>query len=375
MKMKGMKQLKAAVAAGIMALSLFAGSVGAMATGAFSSDDIKVEKVLNVAEGITIPDLKFEFTVSKETDDAPDLKINPISFGSLDMSSVPHKVKSAGITNQDGDLLDGMDFPHAGSFEYTIEEKNSGEQTTDIEDDVLTYSAVSYTLKIDVKNLSPDTPGGPEREISGIRIIGEDGRKAQKIVFENTYTKNGNTGGEYALEIEKKTEGDYADLTKKFDFCITLTKSPTEPESVEKCSGTILREDGAKEDMPFWYGTETEFQLAHGDKLVFETLPAGTKYVVTEKGETDGYVPSVSVKENGLQKPKIAGTDGNDLSSAESERTNLVGENENKVVFTNTYDETPVTGIQLSQIPFLIMAGICVAGIVVYVTVRRKLTR
>ena len=105
------------------------------------------------------------------------------------------------------------------------------------------------------------------------------------------------------------------------------------------------------------------------------TVPAGTKYVVTEKGETDGYVPSVSVKENDVQKPEIAGTDEDDLSSAESGELNLVGENENKVVFTNTYNETPITGIQLSQIPFLIMAGICVAGIVVYVTVRRKLTR
>ncbi len=375
MKMKGMKQLKAAVAAGIMALSLFAGSVGAMAAGAFRSGDIKVEKVLNVAEGITIPDLEFHFQISKVTIDAPELKINPISFGGSDILDVSRIVKSVVITNQDGDLLDGMDFPHAGSFEYTIEEKNSGEQTSTIEDDALTYSAVSYTLKIDVKNLLPDTPGGPVREISGIRIIGENGGKAQKIAFENTYTKNGNTEGFYALEIEKKTEGDYADLTKKFDFRITLTKSPTEPESVEQCSGKILREDGTEEEMAFRYGIETEFQLAHGDKLVFETLPAGTKYVVTEKGETDGYVPSVSVKENGLQKSKIAGTDGNDLSSAESERTNLVGENENKVVFTNTYDETPVTGIQLSQIPFLIMAGICVAGIVVYVTVRRKLTR
>ncbi len=373
MKMKGMKQLKAAVAAGIMALSLFAGSVGAMAAGAFSSDDIKVEKVLNVAEGITIPDLEFDFQISKVTIDAPDLKINPISFGSSDISSVPRIVKSVVITNQDGDLLDGMDFPHAGSFEYTIKETNSGDQT--LTDDTLTYSSVKYTLKIDVKNLSPDTSGGPEREISGIRIIGEDGGKAQKIVFENTYTKNGNTEGFYALEIEKKTKGDYADLTKKFDFGITLTKSPTEPESVEQCSGKILREDGTEEEMAFRYGTETKFQLAHGDKLVFETLPAGTKYVVTEKGETDGYVPSVSVKENDVQKPEIAGTDEDDLSSAESGELNLVGENENKVVFTNTYNETPITGIQLSQIPFLIMAGICVAGIVVYVTVRRKLTR
>ena len=375
MKMKGMKQLKTAVAAGIMALSLFAGSVGAMAAGAFSSDDIKVQKVLNVAEGITIPDLKFEFPVSKETNDAPDLKINPISFGSSDISEVPRIVKSAVITNQAGELLDGMDFPHAGSFEYTIEEKNSGEQTSTIEDDALTYSAVSYTLKIDVKNLSPDTPGGPVREISGIRIIGEDGDKAQEIVFENTYTKNGNTEGFYALEIEKKTEGDYADLTKKFDFRITLTKSPTEPESVEQCSGKILRADDTKEEMAFRYGTETEFQLAHGDKLVFETLPAGTKYVVTEEDKTDGYVPSVLVTENGDQKSVIAGTDGKDLSSAGPGETNLVGEKENKVVFTNTYNETPVTGIQLSQIPFLIMAGICVAGIVVYVTVRRKMTR
>ena len=45
MKMKGMKQLKAAVAAGIMALSLFAGSVGAMAAGGKTPDGYEVDEL------------------------------------------------------------------------------------------------------------------------------------------------------------------------------------------------------------------------------------------------------------------------------------------------------------------------------------------
>ena len=93
---------------------------------------------------------------------------------------------------------------------------------------------------------------------------------------------------------------------------------------------------------------------------MFETLPAGTRYVVTEIGKEDKYVPTVNVVENGVATVKDKkGTDADNLAS--SDTTNLVGENENKVTFVNEYTEfndNPLTGVFENNMPFILLIGV-----------------
>ena len=178
--------------------------------------------------------------------------------------------------------------------------------------------------------------------------------KANDIHFTIDNTGNITSSGSKALKIEKQTTGDLADKTKKFTFKLTLTKAATTNETTVK--GKI-----GNNEIDFTYGQETEFELSDKEALIFDKLPAGTRYVVTEVGVKDGYVPNVTVMENGVAHQKKQGTDEENLSSAEDGQTNLVGERENKVIFVNDFsdDNVPITGIIENNMPFILLIGMC----------------
>ena len=195
----------------------------------------------------------------------------------------------------------------------------------------------------------------------------ETGEKPDKLSFKNTYEKNG--GEDFkenqALVVEKQTVGELADKTKNFTFRLTLRKAKTAKDE------TIIGKIGNKE-VKFTYGEEKEFQLRDGEQLVFEKLPAGTRYNAVEVGETDGYTPKVKVIEDGKQNADKAGTDAGDLSSAATGQTNLVGEKENRVTFVNTYKDVAVTGIITNNMPFIVLAGLLASAIIVLAVAKKK---
>ena len=64
----------------------------------------------------------------------------------------------------------------------------------------------------------------------------------------------------------------------------------------------------------------------------------------------------MSVIENGEQTvTSNTTTEANALSTANNGSSNLVGENENSVTYTNTYGDVPVTGLVLKNLPFLLL--------------------
>ena len=52
--------------------------------------------------------------------------------------------------------------------------------------------------------------------------------------------------------------------------------------------------------------------------------------------------------------------------------SNLVGENDNKVTFVNTYNDTPITGIIVNNLPFIALIGIAVAAFGSLAIIKRK---
>ena len=213
------------------------------------------------------------------------------------------------------------------------------------------YSEDTYTLRVYVKN------GDSGLEIRNMTAEkgtsdGTEGNKVSEMKFTNTYRKNA------SLEITKVTTGELADKTKDFEFTITIIPSKTEKNQTSY-TGKI-----GDEEVTVMANQENTFQLHNGETLKFDSLPAGTRYVVTEKEANDGYTPSVTVIENGTNTvTKTANSETEGISSANEQKTNLVGEKDNKVTFTNTYKSIPLTGIFMNNLPFVIVIGIAVLAL------------
>lgn len=320
--------------------SVFAAQVPTVGNGTEGNGaTVSVTKNFEFAEGISTPNATFKFTAEKITGDAPNATITDISYSNMDTGNLA----DSKYTISKESAINFGDFPHAGMYEYNVKEV-AGQV------DGVTYSTTEYKLRVYVANKTDGTG------LYVKSITAEDGNtKKDKVLFTNTYVKDGGSGvGKDALTIEKETTGSLADQTKKFEFKLTLTKAATTTDNTVK--GKI-----GKQEITFTYGEEKTFQLGHKDKLVFENLPAGTRYVVTEVGVEDGYVPEVNVIENGVQNPKKKGDDKTDLTSVkDGGNSNLVGENENKVTFVNTYDDnnTPITGIIENNMPFILLIGV-----------------
>lgn len=60
---------------------------------------------------------------------------------------------------------------------------------------------------------------------------------------------------------------------------------------------------------------------------------------------------------------------------ASSDTTNLVGEGTNSVVFTNTLEDNPATGIIMNNLPIVVSVGVLAGGVVLYAIARRKVTK
>lgn len=312
-----------------------------------NKDKIEVTKHLVMAEGLDVPTETFRFTATAVTADAPAASIADISYsaaddkGALSAESIYMLDKSAEIKFET--------FLHAGIYEYTVTE-NSGNT------EGITYDSAEYKMRVYVAN---DENG--QLSVQNITAEAADG-KQDSLSFTNTYRKTG------SLTITKNTAGALADKTKDFTFTIRFIRSGTESDTVISYTGEI-----GNEDVVCVIGKETQFQLHDGESLVFENLPVGTRYIVEEEGEKDGYTPSVNVIENNVVTVKnVITADENALSTADVDSSNLVGEKENSVTFTNTYPEVPVTGVIVKHLPFVLLIVLPALALLLPMAVRSR---
>ena len=341
-----MKLMKKMIAA-LTLTGLLAASLG---LSAFADTPVTLTKHLVMAESLDVPDAAFSFAAAAVTTDAPAVTIDSIAYSSADDKGT---LSTEGVYTVDksADITFGT-FPHAGTYEYTVTETTGSAEG-------ITYDSTSYTMTVYVAN-------GSDGALAVQRIIVEaDNGKQYELSFTNTYCKNG------SLTITKNTEGDLADKTKDFAFTITFIKSGTESDSVTSYTGKI-----GEEPIECTIGQETSFYLHDGESLVFDDLPVGTRYVVTEVAAADGYTPSVSVIENGVQTVTNNTTaEANALSTANAGFSNLVGEKENSVVFTNTCGDAPATGLVLKNLPFLLLIVLPALALILPVAAKSRMKK
>ena len=348
--MMNKKKLGAFILAGTM---LFSMGTNVFAAGETIPDvnnngKVTITKDFEMADGLATPNVTFKFTATSETPDALSAMIEDISYVAGDKGTLKDEKY---VISKDTAISFTGNWKHAGEYVYTVTES----QENPVEN--VTYDTSSYTLRVYVIN------EGNGLKVQKITAEGKDG-KTDKILFTNTYTKNDAT-----LTIEKKTEGDYADKTREFDFEITFTKSPMSDQAT--FTGTI-----GSESVECIAGQAKPFKLADGEQLVFNNLPVGTTYVVKELAATDGYTPKVTVVENQtttVTNKTVQETEALDTLK-ENGKNNLVGEKENKVTFTNTYKDVAVTGIVMNNLPFILLVAVAIVAFVSLAVVKRRRT-
>ena len=349
------KKLGAFVLAGTMLLSM---GTTVFAAGEPTVPDVNqngtvpITKEFEMADGLRTPAATFKFTASPQTQDALPATITNVTYQAGETGTFKD---GKYVISKDTAISFTGNWKHAGEYVYTVTETQ--ENMTNV-----TYDTSSYKLRVYVIN---GTNGLEVEKITAQKITAQGANgKTDKILFTNTYAKNDAT-----LTIEKKTTGKYANKTKEFNFEITFTKSPMSDQTT--FTGNI-----GSEPVECTAGIEKPFTLADGEQLVFHDLPVGTTYVVKELAAKDGYTPSVTVKENQtntVTNKTVQETEAlNTLK--ENGKNNLVGENENKVTFTNTYKDVAVTGIVMNNLPFILLVAVAIVAFVSLAVIKRRRT-
>lgn len=353
------KKLGAFVLAGTMLLSM---GTTAFAAGESTKPDVNqngrvpITKEFEMADGLRTPAATFKFTATSKTPDALLATITDVSFTE----------GQTGTLKGEKYVLEGTTYisfqgtwPHVGEYVYTVTEKQ--DPANKVEN--VTYDSSEYTLRVYVVNKNDNL------EVEKITAE-KAGTKTAKILFKNTYAKKDAT-----LIIEKNTTGTYANKTQQFDFTIAFIKSPTE-STLGEFNGTITRKGNNTSEPVTTNNGSYNFKLADGDKLQFTDLPVGTTYVVTENGAKDDYTPSVTVIENAQEtvKDRVAQNEEQALSTQkENGEKNLIGENTNKVTFTNTYKNVAVTGVIMNNLPFILLVAVAIVAFVSLAVMKRHI--
>lgn len=405
MKKTFLKKLVTASIAAVTALSVFRGVptfaddndvATAKATGETSAK-VSINKVLNIAEGITTPEATFTFTFTPKTgtssNGAPYETIDS-SNGQITDKNVSYSgtdVLATGQTSikkETGDIFREVNYTHTGEYVYTVAEKqNVGWkviQKNGSPIDFMTYDNRNYEMHVIVKN---KTTGGTyissvyfkqvSPSVNGKVKPSESGTTYKYDLFTNIYRKNAGKitdpnepnpnkpnvskvdPNAKSLVIKKVVSGATADKSKDFTFKLTFTKAST--ETSQSITGKI-----GETSKTFVYGQETTITLRHDQSLVFDTIPAGTRYKLVETG-SQGYTASAAYKENGASKNQ-AGT----VSTNFTQDSILIGEKPNDNTITNSLPDVTPTGLLIDNLPFILMIGLGLAGFVVLSKKRRQ---
>mgnify|MGYP000081011864 FL=1 len=400
-----MKKLVTASIAAVTALSVFRGvptfaddnDVATAKANGETSAKVSINKVLNIAEGITTPEATFTFTFTPKTgtssNGAPYETIDS-SNGQITDKNVSYSgtdVLATGQTNikkDTGDIFREVNYTHAGEYVYTVAEKqNVGWkviQKNGSPIDFMTYDNRNYEMHVIVKN---KTTGGTyissvyfkqvSPSVNGKVKPSESGTTYKYDLFTNIYRKNAGKitdpnepnpnkpnvskvdPNAKSLVIKKVVSGATADKSKDFTFKLTFTKAST--ETSQSITGKI-----GETSKTFVYGQETTITLRHDQSLVFDTIPAGTRYKLVETG-SQGYTASAAYKENGASKNQ-AGT----VSTNFTQDSILVGEKPNDNTITNSLPDVTPTGLLIDNLPFILMIGLGLAGFVVLSKKRKQ---
>lgn len=365
------KKMLAIVVAGAMTLGLV------MPTSVFAAEgdtatkvtEAYISKTFNTEVG---KNETFSFTATPAAGNTAQVTIPNISFKDTETGTTTKRAQ--------------VSFPKwtdAGKYEYTVTETGADPAITDTKHQTMIMSKAEYTMDVYVIN------GDNGLEISNIivnKTKDDKGTAATGKVdisntdkngfnFTNTYVQEAGTGTDPtnpdptydkdgSLNVTKtiNANGGTVDADKDFDFTATFNfpkgTDATTLGGVKDADGHVI---SINEN-----GTCT-FTLKANKNMKFTGVPVGTKIKVTESA-TPNYKGSAVSVFNGQSQTKVEASKYNMALTV----TNTLGQKQNKVDVTNTYDYVPTTGIIMNTLPYVLMIALCGAALMAFVAFKRR---
>lgn len=366
------KKMLAIVVAGAMTMGL------AMSTSVFATDEGTTTKVTEAYISKTFntevgKDETFSFKATPVAGNTAKVTIPDISFKETETGSITKKAKVSFPTN----------WPDAGKYEYTVTETGAAPAITDGEHQKMIMSQAEYTMDVYVTN------GDKGLEISNIIVNKKKDDKGTaatgKVDISNTYKNGFNFTNTYVQEAGTGTDptnpdptydkdgslnvtktivanGGTLDADKEFDFTATfIFPKGTDANTlggVKDADGNTIAINKA--------GTYT-FKLKANKNMKFTGVPVGTKISVVEAA-TPNYKGSAESVFNGAPQTKVEASKYNEAITVE----NTLGQKQNKVDVTNTYNYVPTTGIIMNTLPYVLMIALCGAALMAFVAFKRR---
>jgi len=376
----------------------------------YDRTSISINKVIKADPDAVIPATSFSFNAEKigigeNTADYIIEDMPTISFSDASTSGSQKTVETGTRYNNEqventvmastpaSFDAESISWPYAGLYRYKVTETSE-----DTDDWNMNYDESWYEMDILVEN---DGNGG--LTIGGITVYDKSGNKIDasasgadddgngcidsgdvnnddgySFYFLNVYTPHAD------FIVENETTGNAADLTRTFEYTVSDIVLP-DVKADDQSSTFTVNLDNAKASTEYngtavtngteiTAGTDAKFYLGNGEYIIIEDLPVGTTYKVTESGVTN-YTATYVVTEAGVELTAVTGTKAADLAAEGTVKiTAANADGENKVVFTNDYEQPTPTGIVLENMP--IVAGVaCVAALAGVVIGTKKLEK
>lgn len=365
------KKMLAIVAAGAMTMGF------AMPTSVFAADggtttkvtEAYISKTFNTVVG---KNETFSFKAKPVTGNTAEVTIPNISFTDSETGSTTKRAK-----------VTFPEWPDAGKYEYTVTETGADPAITDTEHQKMIMSRAEYTMDVYVTN------GDSGLEIANIivnKTKDDKGTSATGKVditdtdkngfnFTNTYAQEAGTGtdptkpdptytDDGSLNVTKKINANGGTLDTKKAFAFTATF--TFPKGTDATTlGGVKGADG--NNIQIGEDGTYKFQLKANENMKFTGVPVGTQISVVESA-TPNYKGSAESVFNGQKQTPVEASKYNMAFHV----ANTLGQKQNKVDVTNTYDYVPTTGIIMNTLPYVLMIALCGAALIAFVAFKRR---
>jgi hypothetical protein len=374
---KMFKKVLAVVAAGAMTMG--------MAMPTFAADGGKtteawITKTYNTEVGKAET---FSFTATQKTGDG---LIG--TTANVTMPTISFTADQKGTNSQRGQITFPT-YPEAGKYEYTVAETQTVDPAVvNGEHEKMIMSQAEYTMDVYV------TDGATGTEISNIIVNKAKDNAGQTATgkvdigntdtndfnFTNTYVQEAGTGenpknpdptypDNGSLKVSKaviNANGTTVTSTEQFTF----TAAFAFPKGTDANTlGGIKDADG--KPVTLEDGTYT-FKLKANENMKFTGVPVGTTIGVKESAAKN-YKGSAEITINGTKLTPVAATSYNtEFTVVNSQNSQKLGQKQNTVDVTNTYNDVPVTGIIMNTLPYVLMIALCGVALIAFVGFKRR---
>jgi len=318
---------------------------------------------------------------------------------------------------QTPNILMDVEWKHAGEYHYHIKESeavytsgaNVGSVDSKAEYNVVVLVKEDNTGKFVVDAVYVTRIADDEGNEANAKVDptpGDSGDKYSQLKFTNKYWKdNGNTTTDpddptnpekkWTLSISKKVKEYLADETLYFNYSMKLHMPDIIPSNmvndykvykayiVEKLTnGSYSLVTSPNNNVTYGSGgaitvTAGEvftFSLKHNQYLVFVNTTVGAYYEITEF-KSPAYNPAADVISSAARIVTKSGGTNTDLTLSHLDNNDkplFVGEAANSVDFVNSRAEIQITGLNLNDLPFIVLIALGLGGLVIFILAKSR---